>query len=112
MGCNYRPVGHSDSGLSLSPGGGACGIGGIVGVGPAVSASAYRTPVAEYGKEFSTYPANDNDFKEQADNGQVVESLKKNLCVIHHHRQSRQTRCIREDRHLCAAETSRLGRFG
>ncbi|XP_011195226.1 uncharacterized protein LOC105220488 [Zeugodacus cucurbitae] len=99
LGYNYRPVGHSDSGLSFSPGSGSSGLGGIgggigglggigggIGVGPAVSAGpAYHAPVApvaEYEKEFFTYSANDNDFNEPADNGQVIESLKKNLRVI------------------------------
>nr|XP_014099944.2 uncharacterized protein LOC106624702 [Bactrocera oleae] len=82
LGYNYRPVGHSDSGLSFAPGGGAGGLSGSGGVGPAVSAPVYQTPVAEYEKEFYTYTADENEFSEPADNGRVVESLKKNLRVI------------------------------
>ncbi|XP_011198307.2 homeobox protein SIX3 [Bactrocera dorsalis] len=105
LGYNYRPVGHSDSGLSFTPGGGAGGLGGIGsvgglggslgglggslgglggsgGVGPAAPAPVYQAPVAEYEKEFFTYTADENEFSEPAGNGQVIESLKKNLRVI------------------------------
>uniref|UniRef100_A0A0A1XTJ8 Mitochondrial distribution and morphology protein 34 n=1 Tax=Zeugodacus cucurbitae TaxID=28588 RepID=A0A0A1XTJ8_ZEUCU len=81
LGYNYHPVGHSDSGLSFAPGGSSGGSGGV---GPAASGPAYSAPapVAEYEKEFYTYSADENDFSEPADNGQGVESLKKNLRVI------------------------------
>nr|XP_036222938.1 uncharacterized protein LOC118681667 [Bactrocera oleae] len=79
LGYNYRPVEHSDSGLSFSPGGSSGGSGGV---GPAESGPSYNAPAAEYEKEFYTYTADENEFSEPADNGRVVESLKKNLRVI------------------------------
>uniref|UniRef100_A0A0K8VX41 DUF243 domain-containing protein n=1 Tax=Bactrocera latifrons TaxID=174628 RepID=A0A0K8VX41_BACLA len=92
LGYNYRPVGHSDSGLSFTPGGGAGGLGGLggslgglggsSGIGPAAPAPVYQAPIAEYEKEFFTYTADEKEFSEPADNGQVIESLKKNLRVI------------------------------
>ncbi|XP_036222938.2 uncharacterized protein [Bactrocera oleae] len=79
LGYNYRPVEHSDSGLSFSPGGSSGGSGGV---GPAESGPSYNAPAVEYEKEFYTYTADENEFSEPADNGRVVESLKKNLRVI------------------------------
>ncbi|XP_011198309.2 uncharacterized protein LOC105222620 [Bactrocera dorsalis] len=87
LGYNYRPVAHSDSGLSFPPGGssglggpGSSGVSG--GVGPAESGPSYNAPTAEYEKEFYTYTADESEFSEPADNGHAVESLKKNLRVI------------------------------
>ncbi|XP_017471112.1 PREDICTED: uncharacterized protein LOC108362585 [Rhagoletis zephyria] len=94
LGYNYRPVGHSDAGLSFTPGTGSGGsgavgehsdiggLGGNGGSGPAGSGLSQQAPVAEYEKEFFTYTADENDFSEPAGNDQVVESLKKNLRVI------------------------------
>uniref|UniRef100_A0A0K8VGY1 DUF243 domain-containing protein n=1 Tax=Bactrocera latifrons TaxID=174628 RepID=A0A0K8VGY1_BACLA len=87
LGYNYHPVAHSDSGLSFPPGGssglgGPDSSGGSGGVGPAESGPSYNAPAAEYEKEFYTYTADENEFSEPADNGQVIESLKKNLRVI------------------------------
>ncbi|XP_039970239.1 uncharacterized protein LOC126758997 [Bactrocera neohumeralis] len=87
LGYNYRPVAHSDSGLSFPPGGssglgGPGSSGGSGGVGPAESGPSYNAPAAEYEKEFYTYTADESEFSEPADNGRAIESLKKNLRVI------------------------------
>ncbi|XP_004524365.1 uncharacterized protein LOC101451386 [Ceratitis capitata] len=93
LGYNYRPVEHSDSGLSFAPGGGSGGLGGAgVGVGlaeygpaqsgPAQSGPSYNAPAAEYEKEFFTYTADEAEFNEPAGNDVGPESLKKNLRVI------------------------------
>ncbi|CAD6994891.1 unnamed protein product [Ceratitis capitata] len=91
LGYNYRPVEHSDSGLSFAPGGGSGGLGGA-GVGPAEygpaqsgpaqSGPSYNAPAAEYEKEFFTYTADEAEFNEPAGNDVGPESLKKNLRVI------------------------------
>ncbi|XP_039961698.1 uncharacterized protein LOC120775512 isoform X6 [Bactrocera tryoni] len=92
LGYNYRPVGHSDSGLSFAPGG-SSGLGGLGGsgglgdsdignsgsVGPSYSAPAAP---AEFNKEFFSYTAPEGEF-DDADAGQdVANLLKKNLRVV------------------------------
>ncbi|XP_004524361.1 uncharacterized protein LOC101450658 [Ceratitis capitata] len=93
LGYNYRPVGHSDSGLSFAPGGGSGGIGGFGGFGgngglsggddaeTRVSPS-YSAPAAEFDKEFYTYTADEDDFNEPAGSDQLANALKKNLRVV------------------------------
>ncbi|XP_039969904.1 spidroin-1-like [Bactrocera tryoni] len=109
LGYNYRPVGHSDAGLSFAPGGssgfgglgggglGDSGFGGLGGSsggpgglgsygGPGGAATqvspSYSAPAAEFDKEFYTYSADENDFNEPAGSEQLDALLKKNLRVV------------------------------
>ncbi|XP_054089360.1 uncharacterized protein LOC105220462 isoform X2 [Zeugodacus cucurbitae] len=91
LGYNYRPVGHSDSGLSFAPGassggvggglGGSGGLGGNNGAATQVSPS-YSAPAAEFDKEFYSYSADEDAFNEPAGSEQIEASLKKNLRVV------------------------------
>lgn len=87
LGNSYRPVDHSDIGLSFSPGGDSNGlgnVGGFSGLGslggsggcsPGRSAPSYHTSVAEYEKECFTYTAHEHDFSAPPGNDQVGETL-------------------------------------
>ncbi|XP_061399179.1 uncharacterized protein LOC133334881 [Musca vetustissima] len=103
LGYNYKPVGHSSSGLSFTPG---TGVGTATNVAPTYTggvgtyggqqdyvAPTYTggvgsssppsfVPQAELEKEFYTYTANDADFNEPASSEQLANSLKKGLRVI------------------------------
>nr|XP_036222937.1 uncharacterized protein LOC118681666 [Bactrocera oleae] len=84
LGYNYRPVGHSDAGLSFAPGGSSGGLddfGGPGGAATQVSPS-YSAPAAEFDKEFYTYSADEDDFNEPAGSEQLDALLKKNLRVV------------------------------
>ncbi|KNC34789.1 hypothetical protein FF38_01917 [Lucilia cuprina] len=92
LGYNYKPVGHSNSGLSFNPGsvvgGGDFGSSSNVapnyaGDFPTAShdAPAYA-PQAELEKEFFTYTANDEDFHDPAASNQLANSVKQGLRVI------------------------------
>ncbi|XP_011195177.2 uncharacterized protein LOC105220434 [Zeugodacus cucurbitae] len=99
LGYNYRPVGHSDAGLSFAPGGSSGGLGGGLGGlgglggglgggsgglgGAATQVSpSYSAPAAEFDKEFYSYSADEDAFNEPAGSEQIEASLKKNLRVI------------------------------
>lgn len=92
LGYNYRPVGHSDSGLSFAPGSGVGGAdyGASSNAAPNYSgdfptatsdAPSYAAP-AELDKEFITYTANDDDFHDPAASDQLGNSVKQGLRVI------------------------------
>ncbi|XP_054089760.1 uncharacterized protein LOC128922663 [Zeugodacus cucurbitae] len=92
LGYNYRPVGHSDAGLSFAPGGSSGGLGGGLGGsgggfggnnGAATQVSpSYSAPAAEFDKEFYSYSADEDAFNEPAGSEQIEASLKKNLRVV------------------------------
>lgn len=84
VGYNYRPVGHTDAGLSFAPGessGGFDGPGGNNGAATQVLPS-YSAPAAEFDKQFYSYTADEDDFNEPAGSEQLEASLKKNLRVV------------------------------
>ncbi|KAM7364304.1 uncharacterized protein ACRADG_000847 [Cochliomyia hominivorax] len=98
LGYNYKPVAHSDSGLSFTPGsvvGGSLG-GGSLGGGnygsssnsaPSLASQADYSapsyaPQAEFEKEFFTFSANEDDFNDPAAANQFANSVKQGLRVI------------------------------
>ncbi|XP_037828729.1 uncharacterized protein LOC119616454 [Lucilia sericata] len=76
LGYNYRPVEHSSSGLSFTPGSG-------VGGGFSEPAS-YDAPAtaAEYQKEFYTFSAPEGAFDDPEAAQKIAGALKKNLRVV------------------------------
>ncbi|XP_075170547.1 uncharacterized protein LOC142242969 [Haematobia irritans] len=93
LGYNYQPVGHSDSGLSFTPGSGsssaASGPAFDTGVGSGDSydsgASSYDSqgPAGgEFEKEFFTFTANEEDFIDPNADSQAANSLKQGLRVV------------------------------
>lgn len=112
LGYDYQPVGHSDAGLSFSPGAadggngagdlGAGDIGagdlgaGAIGSGDigsgtgqgsydggiATNAAPSYSPAGELDKEFITYTANDEDFNDPQASNQLSNSLKQGLRVV------------------------------
>ncbi|XP_061394665.1 uncharacterized protein LOC133330217 [Musca vetustissima] len=85
LGYNYQPVGHSDSGLSFTPGSSNSGSfiapGAIGGGSASVVAPAYA-PVAELEKEFYTFSAPEGEFNDPHDAERVAGSLKKGIRVV------------------------------
>ncbi|XP_073818217.1 uncharacterized protein [Musca autumnalis] len=102
LGYNYQPVGHSDSGLSFTPGSGGltspaglavpAGLTATTSVtapadltAPAVSndaPSTYSAPAAEYEKEFYSFSAPEGEFDDANAAQRAAKSVKKALRVI------------------------------
>ncbi|XP_037954677.1 uncharacterized protein LOC119684661 isoform X6 [Teleopsis dalmanni] len=90
LGYNYRPVGHSDSGLSFQPGSGGSIGGGSIGGGSLGGGSlgggsigdGLLAPSAEWEKEFYSFSAPENEFNDDNAAQRIASSLKKNLRVI------------------------------
>ncbi|XP_061399791.1 uncharacterized protein LOC133335530 [Musca vetustissima] len=84
LGYNYKPVGHSDSGLSFTPG--YSGVESTFAPGAVGSVSyvapAYTAPVAELEKEFYTFSAPEGEFNDPNAAERVAGSLKKGIRVI------------------------------
>ncbi|XP_037954956.1 uncharacterized protein LOC119684896 [Teleopsis dalmanni] len=81
LGYNYRPVDHSGSGLSFSPGGSGV-LSGFDNASPSIEAPSYAAPAEEFSKEFYTYSAPDNEFDDPQASQQLSNSLKRGLRVI------------------------------
>lgn len=89
LGYNYRPVSHSSSGLSFTPGATGGGLTTSYGVPTSVSGG-FDAPVsysgpsnyAQYEKEFYTFSAPEGAFDDVQGLQKALGSLKKNLRVI------------------------------
>ncbi|XP_017471228.1 PREDICTED: uncharacterized protein LOC108362652 isoform X3 [Rhagoletis zephyria] len=100
LGYNYRPVAHSESGLSFAPGGSSgSGFSGLSGLEGGLGGSAdlggigapvgrfgsvgpsYSSP-AEFNKEYFTYTAPEQEFDNADAAQQAANSLKQNLRVV------------------------------
>ncbi|XP_037955206.1 uncharacterized protein LOC119685083 [Teleopsis dalmanni] len=77
LGYNYRPVAHSDNGLSFQPGADSYNGGAATNDAPS-----YAPQGGELEKEFYSFSANDEDFNEPAGSSPVSSSLKRGLRVI------------------------------
>ncbi|XP_075163240.1 uncharacterized protein LOC142235872 [Haematobia irritans] len=79
LGYNYQPVGHSDSGLSFTPGTGAAPS-----AGGAVSNDAPSSfaPAAEFEKEFYTFSADESEFDDGSAAERAANSVKQGLRVV------------------------------
>ncbi|XP_075170552.1 uncharacterized protein LOC142242974 [Haematobia irritans] len=91
LGYNYQPVGHSDSGLSFTPGSGS-GVGGGSGFSGSSSSgvsggasfdapSTYSAP-AEFEKEFYTFSAPEGEFDDASAAERAANSVKQGLRVV------------------------------
>ncbi|XP_075160795.1 uncharacterized protein LOC142233678 [Haematobia irritans] len=93
LGYDYQPVGHSDSGLSFTPGsgssagfsGGNAGFsGGNAGFSGGSTGASYDAPApaAEFEKEFYTFTADDSEFDDPNAAQRAASSVKQGVRVI------------------------------